>query len=162
MPSPTLPEMSAPAGDSGVRVGRADLHRSHNMRHYRGCWWCCACGFYCTTTGQRSSPKKLRGPCGRPTKASREYLCRLAKGLPPKGGIEWPARLPSDMALQGLRAVPATRLSAKTRLDLATLWARPQDLAEQLYRAAGPDGASGDSEAEDDPFGYGPAGFGEA
>ena len=67
------------------------------------------------------------------------------------------------MALHGLRAVSATRLHAKTRLDLASLWVHPQELAEQLNRAAGPgDAADGDSEAEDDPFGYNPAGFDEA
>ena len=75
-----------------VRVGHVQTHPTHTLLHARGLWWCTSCGAYATARlGAKSSAKLLVAQCIRtPTRAGRDYLARLGRGLPPKAGMRWP------------------------------------------------------------------------
>ena len=95
------------------------LHRSHRMLHHRGVWWCVSCGHFCSLgrTG-RSAPKKLLDVCvGRDhrTRAGQLQLNRLARGLHPRRGAEWPD--PLGTRVDPLDVLPINRLWNKTSLE---------------------------------------------
>ena len=77
------------AHQQAVHVGHGELHDSHALAYHRGVWWCLMCGAY-ATVGDKPGAKRLHHPCAPPTRAGRDYLRRLAKGRPPKVGVEWP------------------------------------------------------------------------
>ena len=83
------------------------------MLHHRGVWWCWKCGHFCSLgrTG-RSAPKKLLEPCERRTRAGQCQLNRLARGLHPRRGAEWPD--PPGVSIDPLDVLPSTRLWNKT------------------------------------------------
>ena len=107
-----------PGPPPALRVGRADLHRSHVLLHRSGLWWCVACGAY-TTVGSRSgksSPKMLRKECTKhTTKATAYYLRRIAKGHFPKKNQDWPHEAEEVLLTTRYRA------STKTRVHLDQL-----------------------------------------
>jgi hypothetical protein len=80
-----------PAKRAVVRVGRVHLHRSHQLRCTKGIWWCTRCGFYASAGGGKSSVKKLARQCMQPTRAGRQVMERMYKGLTPRADIDWPA-----------------------------------------------------------------------
>ena len=99
------------------------LHRSHHMLHHRGLWWCSTCGFHCSLGKHgRSAPKQLLVEClgkERRTRAGKGHLNRLARGLHPKVGSDWPD--PIGTRVDAMDLLPATRLRRKTRLDDAVV-----------------------------------------
>ena len=95
------------------------LHRSHRMLHHRGLWWCYRCGYFCSLGRHgRSAPKKLLEPCvgrERRTRAGQGHLNRLARGLHPKVGSEWPDPLGTRVDLHDV--LPVCRLRDKVSLE---------------------------------------------
>jgi len=150
-----------------VRVGRADLDRSHMLLHRCGLWWCSTCGAYTTVGGARSSAKLLRQPCkGRAVRgtAGHDYLTRIGLGKMPKSGQRWPqpGHVGNFMA-DPFNAIPLTALrGTKTTLRL-------QDIppAEDLPPCVQEDDEGHQSEEdldfedEPDPFDLGHQGFDE-
>ena len=72
------------------------------LMEHRGLWWCSHCGAY--TTGAKGTARLLAQPCGQRTRAGKQNLDRLAKGMPPKDGVQWPH--------------PAERLGPKRKAEL--------------------------------------------
>ena len=69
-----------------VLIGFQPTHVSHTLADRRGICSCVACGAWAT-----SAARKLSRPCtGQPTKAARDALARLEKGLPPRLHVHWP------------------------------------------------------------------------
>ena len=69
-----------------VLIGFQSTHVSHTLAYRRGICWCVARGAWAT-----SAARKLSRPCtGQPTKAARDALARLEKGLPPRLRVHWP------------------------------------------------------------------------
>ena len=116
-PSALTPELEKPK--KLVRVGRSDLHSSHNLRVFKGLFFCVRCGAYATASGcvQKESPKFLCKECsGVKTRATEGYIRRLARGLPPRTDMSWPPlQAIREDALHNI--VPRTRLRCKTSLD---------------------------------------------
>ena len=154
-------DIARPPPQTVVRVGRADLHISHLLRHRRGLWWCSACGFYTTAGGGsgRSSAKNLKKLCnGRAIRgtAGHDYLTRIHQGRMPKKGLAWPSPVHvTQWAFDPFEAVPRCRLNAKTTLSLGQLEAfdlpDPQDEEEDCLEQ--------EESEEQDPFFLGPIDF---
>ena len=115
------------APPAGAFVGKRGLHRSHQLLVHRGLWWCASCGEY--TSGAEGGPRLLTTHCKPKTRAGKQNLTRLAKGLPPTEDVEWPLpagvpaskRKAEDLLEDQLAAVPRRRLRAKTTLSLSSL-----------------------------------------
>ena len=86
------------------------------MLHHRGLWWYYKCGHFCSLgRAGRSAPKKLLEPCigrERRTRAGQGHLNRLARGLHPKPGSDWPDPHGTRVDLHDV--LPAVRLRDKT------------------------------------------------
>ena len=68
-----------------VLIGLQATHGSHKLAYKRGIWWCVACGSWTS-----SAARNLSRPCtGQATKAARDVLTRLEKGLTPQPHVLW-------------------------------------------------------------------------
>ena len=150
-----------PQPDSIIRVGRADLHRSHLLRHRLGLWWCSSCGYYTTVgnAGKKSSAKNLKKECSREASgAGKDYLDRIALGKMPKKGLEWPQPMhTTQWAYDPFDATPRFRLHQKSTLSLGQLEA--QDLPDPVddLDLEGP--VQEEPFEEEDPFALGQPGL---
>ena len=78
----TLPDLFH-AGQP-VLIGLQATHGSHKLAHKRGIWWCVACGSWASSAARNSSR-----PCtGQSTKAARDVLVRMDKGLTPQPHVQ--------------------------------------------------------------------------
>ena len=68
-----------------VLIGLQASHGSHKLAYKRGIWWCVACGSWSS-----SAARNLIRPCtGQATKAARDVVARLDKGLTPQPHVRW-------------------------------------------------------------------------
>ena len=68
-----------------VLIGLQATHGSHKLAHKRRIWWCVACGSWAS-----SAARNLSRPCtGQTSKAARDVLARLDKGLTPQPHVRW-------------------------------------------------------------------------
>ena len=84
------PQRAAEAPD--LRAGNVDIHRSHQTAITHGLVWCRVCGFYASLSiNSKSHCVKLAEACKPPTRAGKDYMARLRRGLPPRASMnEWP------------------------------------------------------------------------
>ena len=99
------PEFEKVQAGMEPRVGNQHLHRSHSLLYTKGIWFCSCCAFYVTAEGTasgKSSAKGLAKPCSRVvTKAGKQYLSRIQRGLPPRANMDWPTRDARGAVLNG-------------------------------------------------------------
>ena len=68
-----------------VKIASSTWHSSHRAYQKRGYIWCWKCGAWGST-----KPGKLRKPCAMvPSKAGKEVLTRVRRGLTPKSHAKW-------------------------------------------------------------------------
>ena len=75
-----------------VRVGHQMLHESHRLRFHKGVYWCTTCGQIARhAAGKKSRAIGLDNEClGYLTRAGRDVLARIERGLSPKASAGWP------------------------------------------------------------------------
>ena len=127
--------------DLKVMVGSKGLHSSHKLLNYAGYWWCCRCGAWTRTVGQKTVPRLLTVPCGHPTRGGRQVLARLAKGLPPKPELHWSGRVPAEALI-------------KSQLQAVTRDALRCQHAEAIVEAASHSQGYDEEMEEDNPLGH--------
>ena len=71
-----------------VLTGKHHLHSSHELRVFKGLYYCTRCGCYAS-----SAPKRLKSECLGLGKAGRAVLARIQGGLLPPGLRAWPDEL---------------------------------------------------------------------
>lgn len=71
-----------------VLTGKHVLHSSHELRVFRGLYYCTRCGCYAS-----SAPKRLKSECQGLGKAGRTVLSKIQRGLLPPGLRAWPDEL---------------------------------------------------------------------
>ena len=75
-----------------MRVGHQMLHESYRLRFHRGVYWCTTCGQIAQhAAGKKSRAIGLVNECpGFLTRAGRDVLARIERGLSPKASAVWP------------------------------------------------------------------------
>ena len=75
-----------------VRVGHQTLHESHQLSFHRGVFWCAISGQIAQhAAGKKSGAIGLVNECLRHmTRAGRDVLARIERGLSPKASADWP------------------------------------------------------------------------
>ena len=69
-----------------VQIGTKTIHNTHLIAEHRGISWCWRCGAWAS-----SSMRKLAVPCDHTlSKAGKQCLARLRKGLTPRPDTSWP------------------------------------------------------------------------
>ena len=83
----TVRHSRVPQG-SEVLTGKHVLHPSHELRVFRGLYYCTRCGCYAS-----KAPKRLKSECVGLSKTGSAVLSRIQRGLLPPGLRAWPDEL---------------------------------------------------------------------
>ena len=117
----TLPDLFH-AGQP-VLIGLQATHGSHKLAYKRCIWWCVACGSWAS-----SAARNLSRPCaGQVTKAARDVLARLDKGLTPQPHVQWQSPHYKRVHLCGLECGIRTEPRAPTQGPCTAVWGHPQE-----------------------------------